>query len=124
MPKYRKKPVVIEALQWTGENHREMFEFLGGTINEYISAEGKNFYIAHSKVEGGLIIKTLEGRGWIETIGHREVPGRPALYATTKKFLDDLSLRTLEELPPLEELGSLVDSTDKQEALPIEEPVT
>jgi len=69
------------------------------------------------------IMKTLEGRGWIETIGHREVPGRPALYATTKKFLNDLSLRTLEELPPLEELGLLVDSTDKQEALPIEESV-
>ena len=69
------------------------------------------------------IMKTLEGRGWIETIGHRDVPGRPALFATTKKFLNDLSLRTLEELPPLEELGSLVDSTENQEALPIEEPV-
>lgn len=70
------------------------------------------------------IMKTLEGRGWIETIGHRDVPGRPALYATTKKFLNDLSLRTLEELPPLEELGSLVESIEKQEALPIEEPVS
>ncbi len=70
------------------------------------------------------IMKTLEGRGWIEAIGHRDVPGRPALYATTKKFLNDLSLRTLEELPPLEELGSLVESTEKQEALPIEEPVS
>lgn len=70
------------------------------------------------------IIKTLEGRGWIETIGHREVPGRPALYATTTKFLDDLSLRALEELPPLEELGSLVDLTEKQEALPFEEEET
>lgn len=70
------------------------------------------------------IMKTLEGRGWIEAIGHRDVPGRPALYATTKKFLNDLSLRTLEELPPLEELGSLVESIEKQEALPIEEPVS
>jgi segregation and condensation protein B len=48
------------------------------------------------------VIKTLEDRGWIETIGHRESPGRPALFATTKAFLDDLGLRSLEELPPLE----------------------
>jgi segregation and condensation protein B len=48
------------------------------------------------------VIKTLEDRGWIETIGHRESPGRPALFATTKTFLDDLGLRSLEELPPLE----------------------
>jgi segregation and condensation protein B len=47
-------------------------------------------------------IKSLEERGWIETIGHREAPGRPALFATTKAFLDDLGLRSLEELPPLE----------------------
>jgi segregation and condensation protein B len=48
------------------------------------------------------VIKTLEDRGWIETIGHRESPGRPALFATTKTFLDDLGLRSLEELPALE----------------------
>ena len=51
------------------------------------------------------IIQTLEARGWIDTVGHRETPGRPALYATTKKFLDDLGLRSLEELPPLEEIA-------------------
>lgn len=50
------------------------------------------------------IVKTLEERGWIEVVGHREVPGRPALYATTARFLDDLNLRSLEELPPLAEL--------------------
>jgi segregation and condensation protein B len=49
------------------------------------------------------ILKTLEERGWIDVVGHREVPGRPALYATTKGFLDDLNLRSLSELPPLEE---------------------
>lgn len=48
------------------------------------------------------VIKTLEERGWIESIGHRETPGRPALFATTKAFLDDLGLRSLDELPPLE----------------------
>src|ERR671936_1159903 len=51
------------------------------------------------------IIQALETRGWIDVVGHRETPGRPALYATTKKFLDDLGLRSLEELPPLEEVA-------------------
>jgi segregation and condensation protein B len=51
------------------------------------------------------IVQSLEARGWIDVVGHRETPGRPALYATTKKFLDDLGLRTLEELPPLEEIA-------------------
>ena len=49
------------------------------------------------------VIKQIEDRGWIEVIGHRDVPGRPALYATTKQFLDDLGLRSLDELPPLED---------------------
>jgi len=53
----------------------------------------------------GSIVQALEGRGWIEVIAYRETPGRPALYATTKKFLDDLGLRSLEELPPLEEIA-------------------
>ena len=54
------------------------------------------------------IVKTLEERGWIEAIGHRDVPGRPALFGTTGHFLSDLGLRSLSELPPLEELGQLV----------------
>jgi segregation and condensation protein B len=53
------------------------------------------------------VIKTLEDRGWIEVIGHREAPGRPALFATTKSFLDDLGLRSLEELPLLETGGQV-----------------
>jgi segregation and condensation protein B len=52
------------------------------------------------------IVKTLEDRQWIEIVGHRETPGRPALYATTKQFLDDLGLRSLAELPPLAELDT------------------
>jgi segregation and condensation protein B len=47
------------------------------------------------------VIKTLEERGWIETIGHREAPGRPGLLATTRAFLDDFGLRSLQELPPI-----------------------
>jgi segregation and condensation protein B len=55
------------------------------------------------------ILKALEARGWIDIVGHREVPGRPALYSTTRSFLDDLKLRSLDELPPLDELGTLLD---------------
>ena len=49
-----------------------------------------------------LIIKQLEDRGWIEVIGHREAPGRPALFATTRQFLDDLGLASLDQLPVLD----------------------
>jgi segregation and condensation protein B len=52
------------------------------------------------------IVKQLEDRGWVETIGYREAPGRPALLATTKQFLDDLGLATLADLPPLQGEGS------------------
>lgn len=48
------------------------------------------------------VIKALEERGWIDVVGHRDTPGRPALLATTRKFLDDLGLRSISELPPLE----------------------
>jgi len=48
------------------------------------------------------ILKQLEDRGWIEVIGHREAAGRPALYATTRQFLDDLGLESLDQLPMLE----------------------
>lgn len=55
------------------------------------------------------ILKALEERGWIDIVGHKDVPGRPALFATTKKFLDDLNLRSLDELPPLAELQATLD---------------
>ena len=54
------------------------------------------------------ILQTLETRGWIDVVGHRETPGRPALYATTHGFLDDLGLRSLQELPPLEEIARTI----------------
>ncbi len=50
-------------------------------------------------------IKLLEDRGWIEAIGHRDVPGRPSLFATTKHFLDDLGLTSLDQLPPLQQVA-------------------
>lgn len=53
------------------------------------------------------IIKTLQERGWIKVLGHREVPGRPALYGTTRAFLNYFNLKSLSELPPLAELRDL-----------------
>jgi segregation and condensation protein B len=61
------------------------------------------------------ILKALEARGWIDVIGHREVPGRPEIFATTKSFLDDLNLRSLEELPSLADLGNLVEQAPTAE---------
>ena len=55
------------------------------------------------------IVKALEDRGWIEVIGHKDVVGRPALFATTRQFLDDLGLRSLQELPALEAESPAVD---------------
>ncbi|WP_119632475.1 SMC-Scp complex subunit ScpB [Methylocaldum marinum] len=49
------------------------------------------------------IVRTLQERGWIHVVGHKEVPGRPALLATTRHFLDYFNLKSLEELPPLQE---------------------
>ena len=49
------------------------------------------------------VIRQLQERDWIDIVGQREVPGRPSLYATTKHFLDDLNLRSLSELPPMED---------------------
>ncbi|MFM7459677.1 MAG: SMC-Scp complex subunit ScpB [Burkholderiales bacterium] len=63
------------------------------------------------------ILKTLEDRGWIDEIGNRDTVGRPALFATTKHFLDDLNLRSLEELPPLHELQATLDMTQTGVAL-------
>ena len=66
-------------------------------------------------------LNALMERGWIDEVGHRETPGRPALFATTKKFLDDLNLRSLEELPALEELQSALDPIGAHETLPQQE---
>ena len=65
------------------------------------------------------IIRQLEDRGWVEVIGHREAPGRPALLATTQQFLDDLGLKTLDALPPLGERGETLPHFDGlQQRLP------
>jgi segregation and condensation protein B len=58
------------------------------------------------------ILKTLEARGWIDVVGHRDTPGRPALFATTRRFLDDMGLRSLAELPALTEIERIMDLVD------------
>ena len=58
------------------------------------------------------VLKTLESRGWVDVVGYRDTPGRPGLYATTRKFLEDLGLRSLTELPPLTEIERIMDLVD------------
>ena len=62
------------------------------------------------------ILRTLEARGWVDAVGHRDAPGRPALYATTRTFLDDLNLRSLSELPSLTEIERVMDLAELPEA--------
>ncbi len=68
------------------------------------------------------IVKTLEERGWIEVVGHKDVPGRPALFATTRQFLSDLGLRALSELPPLPELARELVERVHADGLPADVP--
>lgn len=63
-----------------------------------------------------LIIKQLEDRGWVEVIGHRETVGRPALLATTRQFLDDLGLSSLDQLPALQDPGAQAQVIDAMAA--------
>ena len=69
-----------------------------------------------------LILKQLEDRGWVEVIGHREAPGRPALFATTRQFLDDLGLESLDQLPlldhPAQQAGVLASLGVEEELQP------
>ncbi len=60
------------------------------------------------------VVKMLEERGWVEVIGHKDVIGRPELLATTKKFLDDLGLRSLQELPTLENPKDIADALEQR----------
>lgn len=68
------------------------------------------------------ILKTLESRGWIDVVGHRDTPGRPALFATTRRFLDDMGLRSLTELPALTEIEKIMDLVDATQNEPTAAP--
>jgi segregation and condensation protein B len=63
------------------------------------------------------IMHTLLERGWIRVVGQREVPGRPSLYGTTRAFLDYFDLRSLDQLPPLNEIRALIEPVIVQEAM-------
>lgn len=99
MAKARKKPVEIEYVLWTGNNHREMWNFLTGKTTEYISASGDNFYIDHDRVGGGLIIKTLEGEH-IASIGDYIIKGvngefypcKPDIFEKTYELVNEEKL--------------------------------
>lgn len=93
---FKKKPVVIQALEWTGKNQREMYEFLEGkTPNDQMESYGQNFRIAHNVAVGGLLIKTLEGE-LIASIGdiiikgvHGEFyPCKPEIFEKTYEKVD------------------------------------
>jgi len=62
------------------------------------------------------ILKTLEVRGWVEVVGTRDTPGKPELFATTSQLLDDLNLRALQELPSLQEIGTLLELETTEQA--------
>jgi segregation and condensation protein B len=66
------------------------------------------------------VIKALEDRGWIEVVGHRETPGRPTLFGTTRQFLSDLGLPSLSSLPPLAEGEAPLDALTQQKVIPFE----
>ncbi|RTR01131.1 SMC-Scp complex subunit ScpB [Halomonas nitroreducens] len=66
----------------------------------------------------GSIMRTLVDRGWVRVVGHRDVPGRPAVYATTRAFLDDFGLKTLDELPPMHELKAFEEPEQSLEDTP------
>lgn len=96
MRQYRKKPVVIWATQWTGQNHREMHDFLLGNPDEYLKTKGEHFEIDHSKVEGGLIIKTLEGEH-IASIGDYIIKGVKGEYYPCKPDIFEATYDKVEE---------------------------
>jgi segregation and condensation protein B len=68
------------------------------------------------------ILKVLESRGWVDVVGHRDTPGRPALFATTRRFLDEMGLRSLTELPALTEIEKIMDLVDASQAEPAAAP--
>jgi hypothetical protein len=104
--KYKKKPVVIDAVQWTGENHREMFDFLTENAfdKESMKVSGEHFYIDHNKVEGGLVIKTLEGEHLasigdfiIRGVKGEYYPCKPDIFEQTYEKVEDTHIWTTSE---------------------------
>lgn len=93
--KYRKKPVVIEAMQWDGRAHRPMFDFLTGTTNEVMYASGRTFIIDHSAGMGGLIIRTLEGN-MLARIGDYVIKGVQGEFYPCKPDIFEMTYEEVE----------------------------
>ena len=68
------------------------------------------------------VLKALESRGWVDVVGHRDTPGRPALFPTTRRFLDEMGLRSLTELPALTEIEKIMDLVDASQTEPAAAP--
>jgi hypothetical protein len=104
--KYKKKPVVIDAVQWTGENHREMFNFFTKNAfdKESMKVSQEHFYIDDNKVEGGLVIKTLEGEHLasigdfiIRGVKGEYYPCKPDVFEQTYEKVEDTHIWTSSE---------------------------
>ncbi len=121
--------VVQEASPWVGRLWEEKPQKYSRALLETLSLIAYRQPITRGDIEAirGVavstnIIKTLMEREWVKVVGHRDVPGRPALYATTREFLDYFNLKSLDELPTLKEiqdLDSLEDGlklTDEEQA--------
>ena len=93
--KYQKLPVVVEALEWTGQNHRAMYDFLTGRFDDYIRSTGQNFFIDHNVVQGGLVIRTLEGTH-VANIGDFIIKGVKGEFYPCKP---DIFKLTYQEVP-------------------------
>lgn len=96
---WKKRPVAIEAVLWTGENHHEMISFLEGQSfeGENLPKKGKNFYIDHKRIKGGLMIKTLEspheatiGDYIIKGVAGEFYPCKPKIFKDTYEYVKDL----------------------------------
>lgn len=98
MKKYRKKPIIIEALQWTGENFDEIVEFLEnrGKPEGCMYLLGEHFYMDFNKVKGGLIIKTLEGEH-IATIGDYIIKGVQGEFYPCKANIFEATYEEVED---------------------------
>lgn len=99
---YRTKAGVVVALLWTGENHREMHDFLLGNPDEYMKPHGEHFRIDHTAVNGGLVIKTKDGDS-VANIGDYVIkeennqfrPCKPDIFAATYEEVKDTEWRSL-----------------------------
>lgn len=114
--------------QWVGKLYEERSPRYSKALLEILSLIAYRQPITRAEIEdirgvavGSNIIKTLLEHEWIRIVGHKEAPGKPALFATTKKFLDHFNLKHLDELPPLLEFTENIVTEDKPETLSNEE---